>query len=923
MQNPTPMMRQYRAVKAAHPDKIVLFRLGDFYEMFFEDAEVAARELELTLTSREAGKGRRVPMAGIPCHAADGYIARLLARGHKVAVCDQVEDPRQARGLVRREVTRVITPGTVLDGRMLAPDENNYLVAVAVRGGGPEPAREPRRFGLAAVDFSTGEFALTEVAGDGALREELARLRPAECLVAAGPAESGGSLDGWLREELGISPTTVPGRAFDLAAARERLEEHFGVRSLDGFGAAEVPLAVSAAGAALAYLQETQGPALGHLTRLRTYQVERALVLDRTTRRNLELTETLREGRRKGSLLGVLDTTATAMGGRLLRQWLGRPLLDVAAVTARLDAVDELVGDPFLRADLREALKQVYDLERLTGRAAAQTATARDLVALGQSLRAVQRLRAMLGEVRAPLLAELAAGLNHHPDLADLIGRALVDDPPLALTEGGLIRPGYHEEVDRLRAARQEGRDWILKLEARERERTGIRSLRVGFNKVFGYYLEVTRPNLHLVPPDYVRRQTLANAERFVTPELKAHEEAVLGADERLADLEYGLFGEVRVAVAARAAGLQQTASAVATLDVLAALAEVAVRRRYVRPEVVEEPVLEIKAGRHPVVEVMLGEGRFVPNDLYLDTQDHRCLIVTGPNMAGKSTLLRQAALITILAQLGSFVPAARAKVGLVDRVFTRVGASDDLAMGVSTFMLEMQEVAYILHHATSRSLVILDEVGRGTSTFDGMAIAWAVAEHLVAPGPDGRPRLGARTLFATHYHELTQLEEAYPGVRNVTVAVREEGDRVVFLHQLVPGKTDRSYGVHVARLAGLPPEVVSRAEEILAELEVSAEATRSRLGSVAEAPGQAGAGAGRRPEDGAGGREAPGVEAVGPRGRRAPRPRVITQFTLFETRPNPVLEELRRLDLDSLSPRDALAKLYELQARLRREGDG
>ncbi len=892
----TPMIEQYRRVKDRHRDAILFFRLGDFYEMFFEDAEVAARELEIALTARDGGHGVRVPMCGVPVHAAEGYIARLVDRGHKVAICEQVEDPRQARGLVRREVVRVITPGTLMDARLIGDKRNRYLAALASGRGGA--------VGLAWTDISTGEFLVTDWPGEEAgqrLWDELARLKPAECLLDVRLAADA-AFAARLAGSIGCAVTPMPEEAFARDACASRLAEHFGAASLSGLGLAERPLAVQAAGALLQYLQETQRGAVQQVTGLRVYAAGEAMPLDTATRRNLELVARLADGERQGSLLSVLDRTVTAMGGRLLRQWVEQPLVDVARIRARLDAVEELAGNAFARADVREALKGIYDLERLVSRVACGSAGPRDLVALRLSLERLPSLAAALSDARAPLLAGLAGELGGLQPVAELIARALVDDPPAALHEGGVIREGYDAEVDALRRASGEGKAWIAALEAAERERTGIRSLKVGYNKVFGYYIEVTHANRNLVPPDYIRKQTLAGAERYITPELKEREEAILGASERLQALEERLFVAVRAEVGRHTAAIQAAARAVAALDALAALAEVAVRNNYVRPEVDEGLVLDIRGGRHPVLEQVLGPGGFVPNDAYLDGGEHRLAIVTGPNMAGKSSFARQVALIVIMAQMGSFVPADSCRIGLVDRVFTRIGAGDDLFGGQSTFMVEMSEVANILRNATARSLVILDEVGRGTSTCDGLSIAWAVSEHL-------HDRVRARTIFTTHYHELTALEELLPGAKNYTVVVREQGEDVIFLHRVVRGGSDRSYGIQVARLAGLPREVLRRAMEVLRELEQAEEVRAARQ----LAAGRSGVGGdGTAGGAGVAGHDGPSDAASG---RAAP----AAQLSLLpEPHQQEALRRLLGLNILEMTPLEALNQLHALQTLAR-----
>jgi DNA mismatch repair protein MutS len=798
------MLRQYHELKARYPGTLLMFRLGDFYELFYEDAQLAARVLEITLTSREVGKGSRIPMCGVPHHALDAYLARLVERGYRVAICDQLEDPALAKGLVKRDVVRVVTPGTVIDSAALPRGTNTYLAAVL--------PGEPQ-WGLAVCDLSTGEFQVGEIGGPdaaAAAAEELARLDPKEVLA---PEDARELLSGLLGSRATI--TGLDRWRFDVSLGRAGLLAHFGVVSLDGFGCEHLPAAVAAAGALLQYLKDTQMSPLAHIRRMTTYALEDALVLDAATRRNLEVVRSLADGRTGGSLLGILDESLTGMGARKLRQWLLQPLRHREQIIRRLDAVDHLVQHPRLRESVRAALKGMGDLERLVGRAGHGSAAPRELVVLAAAVRKLPTLVELLRDAGVPLLETIRQAIGTHDEIAGLIERAIVDAPPAVLGDGGVIRDGFSSELDAIRSTARTGRSWIAEFEAVERARTGIKSLKVGFNKVFGYYIEISNANLPAVPPEYIRKQTLTTGERFITPDMKEHEAAILGAEERSAGLERDLYDGVRQTVARSADPLLLTARAVAELDALAALAEVAAAADYVRPEIIEEPVLEIHGGRHPVVERLVSD-RFVPNDVHLSTADRAIVLVTGPNMAGKSTYLRQAALIVLMAQIGSFVPADRATIGLADRIFTRIGAVDDIATGRSTFLVEMQEVANILHHASLRSLIILDEVGRGTSTYDGMSIAWAVVEYL-------HDHIGARTLFATHYHELTELGALLPHVHNVNVLVQEEGDTVVFLRRVADGGADRSYGIHVARLAGLPPAVIDQAQRILRRLESSA----------------------------------------------------------------------------------------------------
>ncbi len=869
----TPMLSQYRAIKREHEGVILLFRLGDFYEMFGDDAKVAADALDLVLTSREVGKGRRIPMCGIPYHAADRYLARLLSGGHKAAICEQVEDPRKAKGLVRREVVRVLTPGTVVEDFLLEERTNNYLVGLAFSDG---------RIGIAAADSSTGELVVTELNGPGALSElsdELSRLQPSEVLLPPGYEDQPE-----LRRLIDAQSAAVSLRDDSellSQSADDYLRRHFGVGSLRGFGCEEMPAAIEAAASVLSYLAHTQRSGIEQIRELRTYSRSDFMIVDATTRRNLELVASLRDGSRRNTLLWVLDDTATPMAARLLRRWITAPLLRKDEIGRRLDAVGAFLEEAPLRARVRETLRSIRDLERPVGRAAAGAATPRDLAGLRDSLRCLPEFAAALAGSGRGALQELVADFDPLPDLCDLLARSVVDSPPALLREGGVIRAGYSGDLDELREARAVGKDWIAGLQERAREETGIKSLRVGFNQVFGYYIEVTRPNLQLVPEQYQRRQTMANAERFVTPELKEYESKVLGAEERMLALEQELFAELRARVAAEAVRVQRASDVVARADVLACFAEAAARNHYTRPAITEDDSIEISGGRHPVVELTLQDERFVPNDAHLNCADDQLLIITGPNMAGKSTYLRQVALIALMAQMGSFVPAESATIGIVDRIFSRVGASDDLATGQSTFMVEMTETANILRHATKRSLIILDEIGRGTSTFDGLSIAWSVAEYL-----HDAPHLGAKTLFATHYHHLNELAETLPRVRNYRIAVKEKGDQIVFLRQIVPGGTDRSYGIQVARLAGLPADVIERAKQVLWSLEQS-----NHVG---------------------GGRPA------GAAGAAPSRLMSRDQLSLFGGAPDPLVVELRSIDLDALTPLDALNKLAELQRQAR-----
>jgi DNA mismatch repair protein MutS len=853
------MMRQYRALKDQHPDAILLFRLGDFFEAFYEDAQIVSRQLQLTLTSRPVAKGRRIPMCGIPHHALHTYLRRLIDRGHRVAICDQVEDPRQAQALVRREVVRVVTPGTVVDEDLLNARENNFIAAVSP-GAGQE---EDRAWGVALADLSTGELFAAEAETRAHLAELLAIWRPRELLV---PDEAGGA--SFVMEDM--ATTGYEAYRFDPPAGDRALRDHLGVATLEAFELSNAPLATGAAGALVQYLRETQKGSLVHLRGIRLISRSSVLAFDEATRRALGLWPLARENGSRDTLLGVLDLTETPMGGRLLRRWLQHPLLDPAEIECRLDAVEAFVNGTPAREALRARLRVFGDIERLAGRLAHDAGTPRDLAALRGALEALPAVAPTVQSIEAAGVHRLIPLLVAPPDLVDLLGRGLADAPPLSPREGGLIRPGFDSEVDSLREGSRAAREWMAGLESAERARTGIRSLKVGYNQVMGYYIEVSKANERLVPQDYLRKATLAGAERYVTAEMKDREAQILTAQQRIAAREYELFCRLRQAVRDRIGPLQEGARALAELDVLAALAEVAVRHRYTRPRLAEGRTLRFTEGRHPVVEHSIAGERFVPNDLSLGTGGRDVLVVTGPNFGGKSTYIRQAALIVIMAQMGSFVPAQEAEVGLVDRVFTRVGAVDDLAAGRSTFLNEMIEVARILTQATARSLIILDEVGRGTSTFDGMSLAWAVVEDL-------HDRVGARVLFATHYHELTELVRQLPRVANAQVLVREEGHNIAFLHRVADGAAASSYGIHVARLAGLPEAVIRRAREVLAGLEAAAQTPF------------------------------PGRHRRGPsRSQQLPLPL-----------PSPVEEALLRADLARMTPLEAMNFLSELRARL------
>jgi len=946
----SPVRTQYLQIKRQNPDAVLFFRMGDFYEMFDDDAEIVARELEIALTRRDFGRGEKSPMAGIPHHAADGYIARLIGKGYRVAVCEQTSDPALSKGLVDREVVRIVTPGTVIDPTMLAAKRNNFLASVVV-------GRES--VGIAYVDITTGEFAVTQFSTpepELALQQEMARVAPAEVLVESRHSHLGSRKRRWLAEVMAEKSVTKVGangnpnadvdetlaaarsaqdstdangngnwggsgssrqhagvdvayldededdtaplvkllssvaghvtpydaRYFSEDDARHRLLTHFEVASLEGFGCAHLPLAVRAAGAVLAYVQETQKGLLRQLISLETYYTHEYMTLDPHTRRNLELFESGRSGGVKGSLLWVLDKTRTPMGGRLLRRWIGQPLLDIATLQHRQQVIGELQADTLAQARLAEGLKRAGDIERLANRVRQRIASPRDLVALASGLRAAAEVRASLSSSTGdeglgehmPNLARLLHRLADNEETIGLIERAIVEEPPLSASDGGVMRPGYSEELDKVKDASQNGQRWIAEMEQRERRRSGINNLKVGYTKVFGYFIEITNSNLGRVPPEYIRKQTLTNGERFITPDLKEHETLVLNAQEHSSKLESELFAQLRADIAVHASErILNTAHALAEIDVYLSLANVAAQHNYCRPQLNEGDSIHIVAGRHPVIEQSQAETPFIPNDVQLSNAAAQILIITGPNMAGKSTYLRQVALIVLLAQIGSYVPAEAATIGAVDRIFTRIGAQDDLATGQSTFMVEMVETANILHHATPRSLVILDEIGRGTSTYDGLSIARAVVEYL-----HNNKRCGARTLFATHYHELVEVAKSLPRVQCLNVAVTEEDGRVVFLHKIVPGGADKSYGVHVAQLAGIPRPVIHRAEEILAELEQKGDAkTRRKTMRDMLSP-------------------------------------TVMQMTLFSSEPHPLVEEIKQLRIDELTPIEAIGKLYELQ---------
>lgn len=872
------MMVHYCQTKCAYKDSILFYRLGDFYEMFFEDAKTVSRELELTLTGKDCGLSERAPMCGIPYHAAETYINRLIDKGYKVAICEQVEDPKTAKGIVKREVTRVVTPGTNLNMQELDEGKNNYLMAIVCVGD---------HFGVSTADITTGDCYVTEIDEERKLWDEINKFLPAEIICNDAFLVSGVDVDD-LRNRLHISVFALESWYFGDDLCKQTLLEHFKISSLEGLGLADYDSGVIAAGSLFRYLLDTQKNTMEHMNKIIPYTTDRYMVIDSSSRRNLELVETLREKQKRGSLLWVLDKTKTAMGARMLRSFVEQPLIDADAINERLDAVTELNMQAMLREEIREYLNPVYDLERLVSRISYRSANPRDLLAFKMSLEMIPHIKNLLANFTSPLLVRINEQMDGLEDLYTLLEASITEDPPLAVKEGGIIREGYNEQVDTYRNSKTQGKSWLAQLEAEEKEKTGIRNLKIKYNKVFGYYLEVTNSFKDLVPEYYTRKQTLTNAERYITPKLKELEDMILGAEDKLFALEYDLFCQVREELAAQIPRIQETAKAIAKLDVYASLSVVAQRNNYVRPTVNTKGVIDIKNGRHPVVEKMINNDMFIANDTYLDNGSKRVSVITGPNMAGKSTYMRQTALIVLMAQIGSFVPAEKAKIGVVDRIFTRVGASDDLASGQSTFMVEMTEVANILRNATAKSLLILDEIGRGTSTFDGLSIAWAVIEHI-----SNTKLLGAKTLFATHYHELTELEGKIPGVNNYCIAVKERGDDIVFLRKIVKGGADKSYGIQVAKLAGVPDSVLDRAKELVDEL-VHTDIT-STFKDLAE-------------------------------NSRKTKPKAVhydevdlEQISLFDTvQDQDIIEELKNLDITMLTPMDAMNTLYRLQNKLK-----
>ncbi len=876
----SPMMQEYMNTKEQYKDCILFYRLGDFYEMFFEDAILASKELELTLTGKDCGLEERAPMCGVPHHAVEVYLNRLVGKGYKVAIGEQVEDPKMARGLVKREVIRVVTPGTNFNVSALDESKNNYLMCIVY---------VDDMYGISVCDITTGDFYVTEVNSKRTLLDEINKFMPSEIICNQAFSVSGIDLED-IKQRLNISVFSLDTWYFDDENAKKALLEHFKIHHLDGLGLGDFETGSVSAGALMQYLTETQKDALVQLTTITPYVTGKYMILDTSTRRNLELAETLREKNKKGSLLWILDKTKTAMGARLLRSFLEQPLIDKAEITKRQEAVQTFVNSAIEREEIREYLNPVYDLERIISRIANKTANPRDLIAFKNSLSMLPHIKRILDSFENPLLNKINQDMDALLDITELIERAVLEEPPTQIKEGGIIKEGYHEEVDKLRHAKTDGKGWLADLEAKERERTGVKTLKIKFNKNFGYCIEITNSykNSFQMPEDYTRKQTLTNAERYITPELKEIEMMILGSEDKLYTLEYNLFCEVREKISGHIARIQKTAKAVAALDVFAALAYVAEKNRYVKPKMNEKGIIDIKGGRHPVVEQMMANDLFVSNDTYLNNGQNRITIITGPNMAGKSTYMRQSALIVLMAQIGSFVPADHANIGICDRIFTRVGASDDLASGQSTFMVEMTEVANILRNATSNSLVILDEIGRGTSTFDGLSIAWAVVEYISNP-----KLLGAKTLFATHYHELTELEGMINGVNNYCIAVKEQGDDIVFLRKIIKGGADKSYGIQVAKLAGVPDTVIERAKEIVVQL-IDADISKSAREIAAQ-----------------------GIHSR--KKQTKPDELEMSQMSLFDTvRDEDIANEIKELDLGNMTPIDALNTLYKLQNKLK-----
>lgn len=865
------MMQRYLETKEEYKDCILFYRLGDFYEMFFDDAITASRELELTLTGKDCGQAERAPMCGIPHHAAEIYISKLIAKGYKVAICEQLEDPKKAKGIVKRGVIRVVTPGTVVESNMLEERKNNFIMSIFKSG---------IYYGISVCDISTGEFYSAEIKDNynfPMLLDEIARYTPSELLINSMMANSQEEISKIKERFENVYITNFNDKFF--ISDLNNINLRFNIVDNNGQtieGISSKTLAISSINALVEYIEETQKTTLDHINKIKIYQVSKYMALDINARRNLEITEKMRDKSKKGTLLWVLDKTATSMGGRLLRRWLNDPLIDIQEINKRLNAVKELKDDIMLRGDIIENLKKVYDIERLAGKMAFGNANARDMITLKNSLYKLPEVKKILQECKSPMLMELCENLDELQDIYTLIDNAIVEDPPMAIKDGGIIKLGYDEEIDKLKTAQTEGKNWLIQLEADEKERTGIKNLKVGFNKVFGYYLEVTKSYLNQVPERYIRKQTLTNAERYITEELKNLENQILGAEERVVNLEYNAFTEIREEIAKNVKRLQTTSEVISTVDVLSSFAQVAEDMNYCMPKVDDNGIIDIKNGRHPVIEKIIGIGTFVENDTYLDKNDNRLAIITGPNMAGKSTYMRQVALITLMAQVGSFVPAESANIGVVDKIFTRVGASDDLSMGQSTFMVEMMEVATILKEATQNSLVILDEIGRGTSTYDGLSIAWAVAEYIA-----DKEKCGAKTLFATHYHELTELENKLEGIKNYSIAVKEKGEDIIFLRKIIEGGTDESYGIHVAKLAGVPKAVTTKANEILRSLERKNILTNKKQ-------------------------------------EKQDKKQVEGQFDMYNYKLAEIASEIDKINLNELTPIDALNTLVKIKEKMK-----
>ena len=875
----SPMMQHYLQTKEEYKDCILFYRLGDFYEMFFDDAKTVSKELELTLTGKDCGQEERAPMCGIPFHAAENYITRLVSNGHKVAICEQMEDPKKAKGIVKREVIKVVTPSTNLNSQSLDETKNNYLCGIAYLGD---------KIGVSFIDYTTGDYFVTELENGSELIDEINKFVPAEIITNEYFNMSGIDIS-FVAEKLGISVSTLDSWYFDEDTCINKLMSHFKLTTLDGLGLKDYSTGIIAAGAVLIYLYETQKNDLMHITSISPYTTGKYMLIDSSSRRNLELVETLREKQKRGSLLWVLDKTKTAMGARTLRSMIEQPLINKETIEGRLDVIEELNNNSIDREEIREYLNPIYDLERLMTKISCKSANPRDLIAFRNSLEMIPYIKNIIGTFKSNLFKEAFEKMDDLQDLYHLIDSAIVDDPPIAMRDGGIIKEGYSEEADRLRKAKTEGKEWLAQLEEREKENTGIKNLKIKFNKVFGYYLEVTNSFKNLVPDNWVRKQTLTNAERYTTEELKKLEDVILGAEDKLYSLEYDLFAQVRETIAAEVLRIRNTAKSIAMIDVFAALSVVAQQNGYVRPSINEKGIIDIKGGRHPVVEKMINNDMFVANDTYLDNAANRVSIITGPNMAGKSTYMRQTALIVLMAQVGSFVPALSADIGIVDRIFTRVGASDDLASGQSTFMVEMTEVANILRNATANSLLILDEIGRGTSTFDGLSIAWAVVEYISNPKV-----LGAKTLFATHYHELTELEGTLDGVNNYCIAVKERGDDIVFLRKIVKGGADKSYGIQVAKLAGVPETVIERAKKLVAELSDADISQKAK--DIAQYSKK--------------------KEKMNEEYKKVDELEV-KQISLFDTVGNDdIIEEIKNIDIGNMTPIDALNTLYRLQSK-------